>query len=51
MSDLLIQHINRLASSERYTRDTDLGLGLGPLADTINDHDSALQDAKPLCLI
>ena len=51
MSNLVIQHINRLATSEGYTRDTDLGLGL--LADTIiNDLDSALQDAhKPHCLI
>ena len=44
MSDLIIQHINRLATSEGYTRDTDLGLS--PLADTSNDHDSAFQDAK-----
>ena len=42
MSDLVIQHINRLASSEGYTRDTDLGLGsLAPTNN--NDPDTDLQ--------
>ena len=42
MSDLVIQHINRLASSEGYTRDTDLGLGsLAPINN--NDPDTDLQ--------
>ena len=40
MSDLVIQHINRLASSEGYTRDTDLGLdSLAPIKS--NDLDTA----------
>ena len=44
MSDLVIQHINELAASEGYTRDTDLGLG--PLAAA--DADQDLQLAAPL---